>query len=144
MRQTVHPAYGERCWVIELADQTWAKIPLAWAVAVDDTTESESSIVEAASGLWGDVAGLLDLVIMVRHLTTDPLEEATNDEQFSVLTPGERMPPAEQHDERAPPLGTVTSSTATRDGSDSGDDIEPPPQIAAATTHPSGATGGTV
>ena len=27
-----HPAYAERCWVVELADRTHAKLPLSWAV----------------------------------------------------------------------------------------------------------------
>jgi hypothetical protein len=145
MRQTTHPAYDERCWVVELADQTWAKIPLSWAVAVDDTTELESSVVETVSGgLWVDVAGLLDLVIMVRHLTTDQIEEAVSDERLTDLTPVERTPPPEQYDERAPPLGAVTGRASTRDGPDPGDDIDPTPEAVAATTNPPGAAGGEV
>jgi hypothetical protein len=145
MSQTVHPAYDERCWIIEMTDQTWAKIPLSWAVVVDDTTESGSSVVETVcDGLWVDIAGLLDLVNMVRHLTTDQTEEAAKDERFTDLTPVEQRQPAEHYDRRAPPLGAVVSGASTGDGPDPGDDIDAATDVAAATAYRPETAGGEV
>jgi hypothetical protein len=48
--QTVHPAYDERRWGIEMTDHSGATIPLSRIVTVDDSTESESSIVEPVCG----------------------------------------------------------------------------------------------
>jgi hypothetical protein len=140
MRQAVHPAYDEQCWIIEMADQTWAKIPFAWAVVVDDTTESRE--VEIVSdGLWVDVAGLLDLVTMVHHLSTAH-REAAKDEPFTDLTSNERKQSPEQCDTRTPSLGAVGGDAATRDDFDAGDDVEPTPDVAATTVHFPEAAGG--
>jgi hypothetical protein len=136
MRQTVHPAYAERCWIIEMPDHTWAKMPLSWAIAVDHTTELERRVVEeAAAELWVDVAGLLDLVTLVRHLTADQIEEA-GDEGSSDLRPVEPRQAAAQDGGDAAPLAALVSGAATPDGTDPGGDVD------ATTALSSGTAGG--
>jgi hypothetical protein len=68
----------DRQWVIELDDQTCARIPLAWAVLDNQTTFPEPN--SPPAGLWVDVTGLLKLAKMVRSLQANQSTEVTSDE----------------------------------------------------------------
>jgi hypothetical protein len=68
----------DREWIIELDDQTCARIPLSWAVPDDDSTPPEAN--SPAAGLWVDVTGLLKLAKMVRGLQANESTEVTCDE----------------------------------------------------------------
>jgi hypothetical protein len=68
----------DREWIIELDDQTCARIPLSWAVPDDHSTPPEAN--SPAAGLWVDVTGLLKLAKMVRDLQANESTEVTGDE----------------------------------------------------------------
>jgi len=86
-----HPLVGQRVravrqtgpetnrqWIIELDDQTCARIPLSWAVPDDHSTSPEPN--PPAAGPWVDVTGLLKLATMVRNLQANESTEVTCDE----------------------------------------------------------------
>jgi hypothetical protein len=68
----------DRQWVIELDDETCARIPLSWAVPDDHSISPEPD--SPAAGLWVDVTGLLKLARMVRSLQANESTEVTYDE----------------------------------------------------------------
>lgn len=67
-----------RQWVIELDDQTRARIPLSWAVPDDPSSLPKTD--SPVSGLWADVTGLLKLARMVLSLKAIESTEVTSDE----------------------------------------------------------------
>jgi hypothetical protein len=67
----------DRQWIIELEDQTCARIPLSWAAPDDHSTPPEAN--SPAAGLWVDVTGLLKLARMVRGLQANESTEVTSD-----------------------------------------------------------------
>jgi hypothetical protein len=88
----------DRQWVIELDDQTCARIPLSWAVPDDPSTPPEPD--SPAAGLRVDVTGLLKLATMVGNLQANESTEVTWDETTtddpsgSVCKPNEAQPGA--------------------------------------------------
>ena len=76
VRQTGSQA--DRQWVIQLPDQTCARIPLSWAVPDDPSPPPETN--PPAPDLWADVTGLLTLARMVRSLCVIEPTEVTSDE----------------------------------------------------------------
>jgi hypothetical protein len=68
----------DREWIIEMDDQTCARIPLSWAVPDDDSTPPEAN--SPAADLWVDVTGLLKLAKMVRGLQANESTEVTCNE----------------------------------------------------------------
>jgi hypothetical protein len=91
VRQAGHSAYNEQQWIIKLADQTCASIPLSWAVPVTVLQQVESFTVASwPDGLWADAASLLELAKMVQYLTTDKLEEVLHYEPFCGFSPSAR------------------------------------------------------
>jgi len=124
-RTSGQTAEAGECWVIELPDQSWAKIPLSWAVGVDDTTECAAEAIAPARGPWVDVAALLDLATMVRYVKEKRGEEGVGDEPYA---PGdvtvESDPVWEDGCRRAALLGAIALGAATRTDPDPGGDVE--------------------
>lgn len=95
---------GKRQWVIELADQTCARIPLAWAVPAEQPTDPGASA--AAMALWVDVTSLRKLATMVGKLQANKSKEVTCDAARSDnATANVCRPAATPH--RTPPLGAT-------------------------------------
>ena len=94
----------DRQWVIELDDQTCARIPLSWAVPDDDSTPPEAD--SPAVGLWVDVTGLLKLAKMVRGLQANESTEVTSDEATTDDPTGSVCKPAVDK-QGTPTLGTT-------------------------------------
>jgi hypothetical protein len=108
-----HPGYAERCWVVELADRTHAKLPLSWAVPLDEPGETAPGVAPPLpDGPWVDVAGLLDLASMVASLTSHRFEEVAADD------PARRSvsPPAESRADPAAALAGAAGRTPPRAG----------------------------
>jgi hypothetical protein len=73
---------GKRQWVIELADQTCARIPLAWAVLADQPPDPPTPA--PATALWVDVTSLCKLATMVSNLQANQSKEVTCDTTTSA------------------------------------------------------------
>lgn len=88
LHQMTHAGDGERCWVIQTPDSSWAQIPLPWAVPVVAPTAAEAQLAPpAVTDLWADVASLLVLVTMVRQLSSHFTEEVRTDEPIPTACP---------------------------------------------------------
>ena len=102
-------AETDRQWIIELDDQTCARIPLSWAVADDDSTPPEAD--SPAAGLWVDVTGLLKLAKMVRGLQANESTEVRCDEATTDDPSGSVCKP-EAAKQGTPTLGTTVIQRA--------------------------------
>ena len=103
-----HPLSGQRVlvvqkrgtgaasqWVIQLDDQTWARIPVSWAVPADEETASPPVPCVSVGDLWTDVTGLLRLARMVHRLSAvQPTEEESDDAKSQDATGGSWNGPA--------------------------------------------------
>ncbi len=80
LHQMTHAGDGERCWVIQTPDSSWAQLPLPWGVPVDAPAVMESEPASSTStDLWANVASLLALATMVRQLFSHFTEEVRTD-----------------------------------------------------------------
>ncbi len=116
VRQGGHAAHVEGQWIIELAGQTRAGIPLSWAVLVEEANESEPGTTETEpEGLWADVTALLNLVRMVRDLNAHQLEEVASDELCHTPSqPVGESRPAIGCAQPTSPSGAIAAGAPTR------------------------------
>ena len=114
VRQTGHPAYTERQWVVELPDQTRGSLPLSWAVSVEGLPEEPSEIddVEEANPCV-TVSTLLRLARMVRNLTTIQSDKGETHGQSTTLAPIIGAQPSAGHSLRSPATLGATAPPAT-------------------------------
>jgi hypothetical protein len=123
-----YPSYDERQWLIELPDQSRTSLPLSWAVEVDDTTQSEVSTGElAVESTWVDVASLLNLAKVTRHIIMahDQEQITSEEEKESEKFVNGRQAAREQQisrdgDETAEQVGSTTGRAAARVSGDAG------------------------
>ena len=110
----------DRQWIIELDDQTCARIPLSWAVPDDGSTPLEANSPHA--GLWADVTGLLKLAKMVRSLQANKSTEVTCDEATTGNPTGNVCNPDEAK-QGTPVLGetVIRSAPGNNDSIDNHD-----------------------
>jgi hypothetical protein len=130
VQQARQSTCSERQWVIELADQTCASIPLSWAVPAQDSQEPEPFMPETSvDGLWADATSLLKLAKMVQYLTANQSEEVLHHEVS--LGPGDSLgnPQAREDGRSLSGLEAVTGQVSTRVDNNAGERIDQTPGI---------------
>ena len=89
--QTTHPAFRDRQWLIELADQSQLYLPLSWAIPATSEDSPDGDSTFYPNYPWVDVPSLLSLTKMVSRLQSlSHPEEISHD--TSPSTPLSRDP----------------------------------------------------
>jgi hypothetical protein len=131
VQQARHSAYSERQWVIELANQTCASIPLSWAVPAQDSQEPRPFTMSEPSidGLWADATSLLKLAKMVQYLTAYQSEEVLHHEMSLGPSYSVGNPQAQEDDRSLSGLEAVADQVSTRVDNNAGERIDQTPGI---------------
>ena len=128
LRQTGHPAYEERRWIVTLPDGQPGGIPNSWAIPVENYTEGElpaeeeRQTNEGAGGQRAGVTQLLTLVKICGQIKPQP-EEADDGEDQGSETEDYEMG-TERETAR---MGCVPGAEKAGDGGDTGGDAAEQP-----------------
>ena len=86
LRESKHPAYAERRWVVLLPDGKPGGMPFSWAVPAENYTAEEKKSEAEDSTLRAGVKELLSLATLCSVLESVKPEEAANGKEAAKLS----------------------------------------------------------